>query len=46
MEPDSDADRLVVELVEIVEATVAGRVKADYVTLADNGTPPQDMSQV
>lgn len=32
LEPDSDADRLVVELVEIVEATVAGRVKADYVT--------------
>ena len=37
MEPDSEADRLVVELVEIVEATVAGRVKADYVTPADDG---------
>jgi len=37
MEPDSEADRLVVELVEIVEATVAGRVKADYVTAADDG---------
>jgi hypothetical protein len=47
MEPDSDADRLVVELVEIVEATIAGRVKADYVTLADDdpdGLPSPSMN--
>jgi hypothetical protein len=34
MEPDSDADRLVVELMEIVEPTVAGLGKADYLTSA------------
>jgi len=47
MEPDSDADRLVVELVEIVEATIAGRVKADYVTSEDidpDGSPSPSMN--
>jgi len=47
MEPDSDADRLVVELVEIVEAMVAGRVKACYVTLSDDdpdGSPSPSMN--
>ena len=31
LEPDSDADRLVVELAAIVEATAEGRVQAAYV---------------
>jgi len=45
MEPDSDADRLVVELAEIVEATVAGRVAAFYVTPAgDAGDDPPSPS--
>jgi hypothetical protein len=36
MEPDSDADRLVVELAEIVQATAEGRVKAAYVMPAED----------
>jgi hypothetical protein len=37
LEPDSDPDRLVVELAEIVEATASGRVQAAYVATEDDG---------